>query len=59
MNESYVGRPVPPSAQKVVDPSAPRSERCTWHDEPSRSLYLAMKVSDWPWLAAICLAAVL
>ena len=32
-------------------PSVPRSDRWMWQELPSRSLYLAMKVSDWPcWL---------
>jgi hypothetical protein len=45
--------------RRRCSPSVPRSDRWMWHDDPSRSSYLAMKVSDLPWRAAISLATVL
>ena len=47
------------SSAKTMVPSCPRSERWMWQELPSRWSYLAMNVSDWPWTAAISLAAFL
>ena len=49
----------PSSSSKTIDPSLPRSERWMWHELPSRSSNLAMKVIALPSWAAISLAAFL
>ena len=48
--------PPGPSPAKTGVPSLPRSDRWMWQELPSRSLYFAMNVSDWPCWAAISLA---
>ena len=47
------------SPAMTLRPSASVSERWMWQELPSRSLYLAMKVSETPSWAAISLAPVL
>ena len=49
-------RTAPRSSAKALSPSSRAIEQWMWHELPSRSLNLAMKVIDIPSWAAISLA---